>query len=176
MLKQLVQDSDFASTPAFQLLIELVRYGFVGLLAFSIDFLVLVILTEELGICYLVSAACGFSLGVLVNYLLCISWVFSSRTVNKQGMEFFIFALVGVVGLFLTEAILWFGTSGLALDYRISKLVAVAVVLFWNFGSRKYLLFRSGSKAPKRPVEVREYETANSYYRWRWSCRADRSL
>jgi len=47
-----------------------------------------------------------------------------------------------LIGLVLTEVILWFGTDYLGMDYRLSKLIAVGSVFVWNFGARKLLLFR----------------------------------
>jgi hypothetical protein len=36
--------------------------------------------------------------------------------------------------------------SVVGLDYRLSKLITVAIVLFWNFGMRKLIIFSRPTK------------------------------
>ena len=136
------------SRPAFlrpheSVFVQILRYGATGLVAFLVDFGILVFLAEKAGIHYMFSACWGFLGGLTANYLLSIRWVFSNRTMDNSRTEFLVFALVGLGGLLLTEVILWTGTEAVLLDYRVSKIIAVALVLCWNFGLRKYLLFRN---------------------------------
>jgi putative flippase GtrA len=78
----------------------------------------------------------------VVNYLLSITWVFGSRSLADKKTEFAIFSFIGVAGLGWTELLMYLGTSVAGLDYRVSKIVTVVIVLFWNFGMRKAILFR----------------------------------
>ncbi len=78
--------------------IQLFRYTFVGGAAFIVDFGSLYLLTDFAGFHYLHSAAIAFILGLIVNYILSILWVFKSRVVNKRIIEFIIFAMIGIVG------------------------------------------------------------------------------
>lgn len=122
--------------------IQLFRYIFVGGAAFIVDFGSLFILTDFFGIYYLVSAAIAFILGLIVNYLLSISWVFNNRKLNSSTMEFGVFSLIGMVGLGLNEVFIWFFTAEVGFYYLISKIISAIIVLFWNFFARKYVLFK----------------------------------
>jgi putative flippase GtrA len=122
--------------------IQLFRYLFVGGAAFIVDFLSLYILTDFFGIYYLISAAIAFILGLFVNYILSVSWVFNKRKLDNRTFEFGIFAIIGIVGLGLNEVLLWFFTQELLIYYLLSKIFAAAIILFWNFFARKYLLFK----------------------------------
>lgn len=128
--------------PTDSTLVQFFRYLFVGGAAFVVDFGSLFLLTEYAGIYYLTSAAIAFLLGLLVNYLLSIVWVFNRRTVERRWVEFGVFALIGVVGLGLNELFIWTFTERFHLYYMVSKLVATGLVLIWNFAARKFLLFR----------------------------------
>jgi putative flippase GtrA len=120
---------------------QFLRYLVVGGAAFCVDFGVLILLTDLIRIHYLVSAAIGFCCGLATNYILCINWVFSARSLSNTKAEFMIFAVIGLIGLGWNELLLYAGTDGLHLDYRVSKLITVGIVLAWNFGMRKLLLF-----------------------------------
>jgi putative flippase GtrA len=120
--------------------ILLFRYGFVALSAFSVDFGGLILLHEKLGMQYLLAATLSFCLGVNVNYLLSTGWIFKDSKLTKRRHEFVAVLLIATVGLVLNDAILWALTSGLALFYVYSKLVATVATFFWNFFVRKKIL------------------------------------
>ena len=122
--------------------VQVVRYTIVGGLAFVVDFGTLFGLTEWLSFHYLASAAIAFVLGLLVNYELSVRWVFARRTVDRKLVEFTIFAGIGVVGLALTEVLLWVFTERVGLHYLASKLLTAFFVYLWNFLVRKFILFR----------------------------------
>ncbi|EKQ52944.1 MAG: putative membrane protein [Methanobacterium sp. Maddingley MBC34] len=123
-------------------IVQLFRYVFVGGAAFIVDFGSLFIFTEFFGIYYLISAAIAFILGLIANYLLSVNWVFNRRTLGSAKLEFGVFALIGVIGLFLNEIFIWFFTDYLQIYYLLSKIIAAAIILFWNFFARKITLFR----------------------------------
>jgi putative flippase GtrA len=121
--------------------IQLLRYIFVGGIAYAVDFGSLFFLTEVVKIHYLISAAIAFILGLLTNYILSIFWVFAKRTLTSKQMEFLIFAIIGLVGLGLNEGIIWFFTALIHFHYLMSKVISAIVVFFWNFFARKRILF-----------------------------------
>lgn len=121
--------------------IQLFRYTFVGGLAFIFDFSLLFFLTEYFNIYYLVSAAVAFLLGLTINYFLSVAWVFEKRSINSKQLEFFIFALIGIIGLALNELFMWFFTDMINIHYLFSKLISTALVFLWNFFIRKISLF-----------------------------------
>jgi len=123
---------------------QLLRCLVVGGAAFAVDFATLVLLAEWGCWDHLTAAAAGFLAGLIVNYYLSVTWVFHQRSLTNRQSEFLIFSAVGIAGLAMTELILFAGTNVSGLDYRISKVLAVVAVLFWNFGLRKLLLFRAG--------------------------------
>ncbi len=127
--------------PTNNTLLQLFRYGFVGGVAFVVDYGSLYVLTEFLSVPYLWSAAIAFILGLVTNYLLSISWVFKKNATMQRWQEFLFFAIIGVIGLGFNELIMYVGTDILHLHYMLSKLISTVIVFFWNFFARKYLLF-----------------------------------
>jgi putative flippase GtrA len=95
------------------------------------------------GLHYLVGACFGFVAGLVCNFLLSRALVFRAQEARVgRVLEFAGYALIGLVGLGLTEALLYFFTEIVLLHYMLSKVIASAIVLFWNFFARKILLYQ----------------------------------
>lgn len=120
---------------------QLFQYLIVGGIAFAVDFSVLYLLTEFVSLHYLLSATASFLIGLLVNYTLCIRWIFDYRALENRAHEFAIFAAIGIVGLVLNNLLLFGFTETLGVHYLISKLMAAFFVLVFNFSLRRHLLF-----------------------------------
>ena len=130
-----------------KLLTQFVSYVAVGGVAFVVDFGALYMLTEFFGLYYIASATAGFLLGLLINYLLCILWIFDFRAVEKASHEFGLFAAIGIAGLLLNNLLIYLLTESAGFHYLISKMGAAALVLIFNFALRRQLLFSNNSFA-----------------------------
>lgn len=121
---------------------QLIRYTFVGGVAFVVDYGLLFCLTEFAGLHYLWSAAVAFVAGLAVNYTLSLLLVFTTHRLQNAWIEFAIFALIGVVGLGLNEGIIYVVADILGAHYMLAKIVSTILVFFWNFFARKLTLFQ----------------------------------
>lgn len=121
-------------------LVQLVRYGMTGFVAFVVDYSILICLTELLSLHYLISAAIAFLCSVGVNYLLSIRWVFGSSRKDKPALVLSAFIVIGLIGLSLTEFLMWTFTELVGVHYLISKVVATFIVFFWNFSARRLFI------------------------------------
>ena len=127
------------------LLAQIMKFGVVGVIATVIDFGVMIFLTEVFGINPVASAPLSFTVSVIFNYLASMRYVFSHREGMSRRREFIIFLVLSIIGLGINAALMWVGTELAGIDYRIVKLFATAVVMVWNFVSRKVLLDGSGN-------------------------------
>jgi len=123
------------------LFIQLFRYFVSGGIAFAIDFLLLYLLTDKLQIYYLLSAMIAFSVGLLITYVLSISWIFNKRRLRNRWTELLIFIGIGLTGLLLTYLFMRHFTDSLQLHYLLSKLLTTIIVFFWNFVMKRVVLF-----------------------------------
>ncbi len=110
--------------------------------AFSIDFGILTFFVEIVHLHYLISATIGFIVGTTITYLLSILWIFPRRSLSNQQMEYGLYLSIGVVGIGLNLLLMWIFTDLIGVFYMLSRIIAGTTVFFWNFLSRKYLLFR----------------------------------
>ena len=125
-----------------KLLEQIVRFGIVGVIAFVVDYTVLLLLTEVMGIHYLISSAVSFVVSVAVNYVLSIAFVFETDKSRSKGQEFALFAVMSVGGLGINQLMMWLLSDRLFIPYQLSKLFATAVVMVYNFITRKLFLER----------------------------------
>ena len=123
-----------------RLIAQIMKFGVVGVIAFVIDYGLLVLLTSVCGINYLVSATISFTVSVVFNYVASMRYVFKHKEGMSKRREFVIFVVLSVIGLIINDAAMWAGTGLLGIDYRITKIVATAIVMVWNFVTRKIFL------------------------------------
>lgn len=123
-----------------KLIEQIIKFGFVGFLCFFIDYGIMVLLTEVVGIDYLVSSGISFTVSVIVNYILSITFVFETDKNKNKFKEFVVFVFLSVIGLGINEACMWFAVELLGIHYMISKIGATAVVMVYNFISRKIFI------------------------------------
>lgn len=125
-----------------KLLRQIIKFGFVGGTAFLIDAGILFILTEFCGIHYLISGAVSFTVSVIYNYILSIKWVFDAKEGNSKVEELAVFIGLSVIGLGLNQLFMWFFVDLLHIYYMLSKIVATAIVMVYNFITRKLFIER----------------------------------
>ena len=123
-----------------KLIAQFMKFGVVGFLAFIIDYGLLALLTEVFSVNYLVSATISFIASVVFNYVASMRYVFTHKEDMSRHREFIIFVVLSVIGLIINNALMWAGVELLHVHYLIVKIVATAVVMVWNFVTRKIFL------------------------------------
>ena len=119
---------------------QILKFGVVGGIAFVIDYVTLIICKELFNINVLLSAAIAFTVSVIFNYILSIKWVFDVNKEKDSRKNFIIFIVFSIIGLGLTELIMWFGTDIIKINYLIVKIIATGIVMIFNFITRKIFL------------------------------------
>ena len=127
-----------------KLIIQLIKFGIVGVIATLIDLAVLMLLKEFMHVDVLVASAVAFSVSVIANYILSMLFVFKSRG-NSKVKEFLVFVVLSIGGLLLNQFIMWIGTEIMTAYYLWVKAFALVFVPIYNFVTRKIFLEK---KAP----------------------------
>ena len=123
-----------------KLLYQIIKFTFVGGLAFIIDYITLIICKEVFRIDVLMSAAIAFIVSVVINYILSIKWVFDVNQNNSKKKNFIVFIIFSIIGLLLTEIIMHVGVNIAHINYLVVKIIATAIVMIFNFITRKEFL------------------------------------
>lgn len=127
-----------------QLIAQFAKFGVVGVIAFVIDYGLMVLLTELFNVNYLISATISFTVSVIFNYVASMRYVFTHKEGLSRRREFVIFIVLSVIGLLINDALMWVGVDLFGISYLLVKIFATAVVMVWNFVTRK--IFLDGGK------------------------------
>ena len=122
------------------LLIQIFKFGIVGGIAILIDYIVLFCCKEFIGLSVLLSAAIAFTVSVVYNYIASVKWVFDVNKEKSAKKNFVIFIILSIIGLIITEIIMWIGSDIMKINYLIVKIIATAIVMVFNFITRKMFL------------------------------------
>ena len=121
-----------------KLINQILKFGVVGGIAFVIDYGILFLLEKVIRLNELISAAISFIISLTFNYFLSTKWVFEAK--KQTPKEVIIFVLLSVVGLGINEVLIYLGTKKLGIDVMIVKLFATAIVMVYNFITRKLII------------------------------------
>lgn len=127
-----------------QLFWQIIKFGIVGTIAFFVDFLIFVFLTDVVGIHYLISSTLSFTVSVTVNYLCSMAFVFQRKEGMSRKREFIIFVALSLMGLGVNQIAMWIFVEKFFIFTKISKVLATFFVMVWNFVTRKIFLEKRG--------------------------------
>ena len=151
-----------------KLIDQILKFGVVGIISFIVDFVITMavstLLRTSVGMttsqAALVGAFFGFVLSVIVNYILSMKYVFERREDLDRKKEFTIFVVLSIIGLGINELIILFciylvyanwawlhNLIGATLATAGAKIVATAVVMVYNFVTRKIFLENKDGQA-----------------------------
>lgn len=132
------------------------RFAVVGLSGTLLDFIVLNFLKIVFGLPTLPANVISYSCGIINNYFLNRFWTYAEVKEKNQAARFWQFTLVSLLGLLLNNLLMWglekpFGLllNNPAQGYLPAKIVATAVVVFWNYYVNRYWTFKDAD-APRR--------------------------
>ncbi len=137
-----------------KLIQQFLKFGVVGVICFFID-TGLYTICNFIGIPYLISGVIGFSVSVVVNYLLSMKYVFVRRDDLSRKKEFTIYLILSIIGLILNELILFvcvdviYGNWSWLRSFMhpraaeiLAKIGATGIVMVYNFVTRKIFMER----------------------------------
>ena len=151
-----------------KLIDQILKFGVVGIISFIVDFVITMavstLLRTSVGMttsqAALVGAFFGFVISVIVNYILSMKYVFERREDLDRKKEFTIFVVLSIIGLGINELIILFcidlvyanwawlyNLIGATLATAGAKIVATAVVMVYNFVTRKIFLENKDGQA-----------------------------
>jgi putative flippase GtrA len=144
-----------------KLMEQIMKFGVVGVVCFLIDFVITMVVSTLLrsvagmdtGTAALIGAFFGFTISVIINYLLSMKYVFTRKEDMDRRKEFVIFTILSLIGLGIHEVIImvcidviyenWMWLNSWlspTLATAGGKIFATGIVMVYNFITRKKFL------------------------------------
>ena len=136
-----------------KLLEQIFKFAIVGGISFVVDFAVYTVMCNVLGIHYIIAGAAGFTVSVIVNYILSMRFVFVSKDDMRKDKEFVIFVVLSLIGMLLNSVLLYICIDGIYMHWAwlnqilpidwmniVAKVIATGIVMVYNFVTRKIFL------------------------------------
>ena len=123
-----------------KLFAQIFKFVIVGGISFLVDFVVYAVMCNILYIHYIIAGIAGFSISVIVNYILSMRFVFQSKGNIRKDKEFVLFVVLSLIGMLLNSFVLFICIDLIFMDNIIAKIIATAIVMVYNFVSRKIFL------------------------------------
>lgn len=123
-----------------KLLIQIFKFGIVGVVATIIDWFVFYLANDIFKIHYAISAILSFTVSVIYNYTASVKWVFDVNKEKDPKKNFILFIVLSIVGLILTLIIMSIGVDILKINAMLMKIISTAIVMVFNFITRKMFL------------------------------------
>jgi putative flippase GtrA len=116
------------------------NYVILAGVATAVDLGLLYAISEFAGVWYFYAAALSYVAGMLTNYTLNKHLNFRN-TSRKIAHQFTVFAAISLTGLAFNQIILYCLVEFAGIWYMYSKIMAVFMVMLWNFYGHKKFTF-----------------------------------
>ena len=122
----------------------LVLYGVIGCCSSALDFLLYSFFVQLLSWHYIVSNCISVLAGITTSFVLNRAYNFKVK--DKTKRRFAIFLCVGLCGMILSNAILYYCIDMMLMNKIVSKILSIVLVVFIQFLFNKYVTFKPSIK------------------------------
>ncbi|MBQ5930756.1 MAG: GtrA family protein, partial [Tidjanibacter sp.] len=99
------------------------RYGLASTISYLINVAIVVVMTDLLGIHYLLSSIAGYASIVITSYIFSVAWVFTERKIASRRKEFVAFTLITIFAMAMNLVSMWFFIEVIHWHYVVSNVV-----------------------------------------------------
>lgn len=150
---------------------EALRFVLTGGVCFLVELAALILLRDKLGLDTLIAVPIAFLISVILNYILCVIWVFPGAKEQSRAAKLG-FLVTSVMGLLLNEGLMLlfrvifgedqqlFTILGFAVTmYMVNKVLSTLIVMIWNYFTKRAILRGGWLNGGKRPTNKRRNES-----------------
>ena len=122
------------------ILIKFLKFSIVGFSGLFVDFGITWLCKEKIKLQKYLANSLGFITATSTNFYLNRIWTFSNHD-PAIVFQFGKFAFISFIGLIFNNLILFVLNEYFKIEFYLAKLVAIGLVVFWNFFANYYFTF-----------------------------------
>jgi len=120
---------------------QFLKYGISGGLAFILEYSSFFILNNLIGLWYVWSNSIAMTLGFVLSFLLNRYWSFKSTSTNALK-QFILYGILFIVNLGISNLLMMLFIDTFGIAPMISKIMAIGILMCWNFVIYKKVIFK----------------------------------
>ena len=119
---------------------QLILYGIIGCISASVDFAFYNVLTICVGLHYIIANSFSVLTGIFTSFSL--NRAFNFKVTDKIVVRFSLFLTSGMLGLLLSNVILWIGVDNCHFSEIGTKVFSIFAVALLQFIFNKFITFK----------------------------------
>ena len=121
--------------------LKFIKYCLIGISGATLDFLLYTFLVKYFTMHYLIANAISVTVGITNNFFL--NAFFNFKITDRLFVRFLSFYSVGILGLVISEVLLFVFIENIGLNSIISKLVTIFIITLIQFFLNKTFTFKN---------------------------------
>ncbi len=119
--------------------LEIFRFAATGVICFALDWGTMMLMMKLTSLPDWICIAAGFILSVILNYIICVVWVFEDAGKQNVASQV-VFLGSSIIGLGLTELFMLIFMQ--FMPASIAKIIVTLIVMVWNYVAKRFALYR----------------------------------
>lgn len=119
---------------------KILKFVIVGFSSFLIDMSITYLIKEKTKLGKYVANTCGLLISASYNFTLNRLWTFHSQDANIP-VQIMWFSASMAFNLIMSNVLIYLFSDKLKFNFYIAKLIAIAIIMVWNFAVNNLLIF-----------------------------------
>ena len=119
---------------------QFVRYAITGSIAFSTEYATFYLLYHIMELWYVWSNSIAMTVAFSISFTLNRFWSFKSQ--RNAFLQFIMYGTLFLINVFVSNMAMLLFTDVLGVKPLLSKLIAVGIIVCWNFSINKKVIFK----------------------------------
>lgn len=121
--------------------LQIFRFLIAGLFCACLEYLLFNLFISLVRLNYLIANVIAIMIAMTINYILSKIYIFGKSKYSKLN-ELISFVFFSVLAIILNQLVLWIFVEFIQLDIRLCKALTIIIVAFFNFTTKKYIVFK----------------------------------
>jgi putative flippase GtrA len=119
---------------------QFIKYATTGGIAFCVEYVTFYLLYSILGLWYIWSNSIAMTVAFSISFTLNRFWSFKSK--GNAFKQLIMYGTLFLVNVFVSNMVMLLFTDVLGIKPLLSKLIAVGIIVCWNFVINKKVIFK----------------------------------